>query len=77
LHPLSPQISKGSSSFHTNQRTNNVYRQVADVVTDILKEDGPRGFLRGIGPRVLVHAPSVAISWTVYEGIKHALRTDS
>lgn len=34
-------------------------------------EGGFRGFFRGAGARMLIHAPSVAISWTTYETIKH------
>ena len=71
--PITPML---NGALHTNQRlTNNAVKIVMDVVKDIIKEDGYRGFLRGIGPRVIVHAPSVAISWTVYEGIKHFLST--
>lgn len=36
----------------------------------IYAEEGLRGFARGIVPRMLVHAPSVAISWTAYEAMK-------
>ena len=39
----------------------------------IFAEEGLKGFFRGLGARVLVHAPSVAISWTTYETIKHLL----
>jgi solute carrier family 25 iron transporter 28/37 len=44
--------------------------QTAKVV---FTEEGMKGFFRGLGARVLVHAPSVAISWTTYETIKHLL----
>jgi solute carrier family 25 iron transporter 28/37 len=43
---------------------------VRETVKSILAEEGPAGFLRGIIPRMLVHAPSVAISWTAYEAMK-------
>ena len=39
----------------------------------IMAEEGARGFLRGIVPRMMVHAPSVAISWTAYETMKSLL----
>ena len=42
--------------------------QTAKVV---FAEEGIKGFFRGIIPRVFVHAPSVAISWTTYESIKY------
>ncbi len=41
------------------------------TISTIMKEDGYAGFMRGVVPRMVVHAPSVAISWTVYEGIKN------
>jgi solute carrier family 25 iron transporter 28/37 len=44
-----------------------------EAFQNIFKEAGIRGLWRGVLPRVLVHAPSVAISWTVYEGIKHCM----
>lgn len=34
-------------------------------------EAGFKGFYRGVSARILIHAPSVAISWTTYETIKH------
>lgn len=41
-----------------------------DVAKQILATEGPLGFARGCVPRMLVHAPSVAISWTTYETAK-------
>lgn len=39
----------------------------------IMSEEGLYGFARGVIPRVLVHAPAVAVSWTAYEAVKQAL----
>lgn len=36
-------------------------------------KEGPAAFFRGMIPRMLVHAPSVAISWTAYETMKSFL----
>ncbi|GMH55413.1 hypothetical protein TL16_g01900, partial [Triparma laevis f. inornata] len=36
----------------------------------ILKEDGFMGLFKGMTPRLITHAPAVAISWTTYEGVK-------
>ncbi|GMH95129.1 hypothetical protein TrST_g3257 [Triparma strigata] len=36
----------------------------------ILKEDGFIGLFKGMSPRLITHAPAVAISWTTYEGVK-------
>ena len=44
-----------------------------EAAKQILSEEGVRGFQRGIGPRMMVHAPAVAVSWTAYEAVKQAL----
>jgi hypothetical protein len=36
-------------------------------------KEGPRVFFRGVGARMMVHAPSSAISWATYEWIKGLL----
>lgn len=46
------------------------YKSSSQVVAQIFKESGYSGFFRGMGARMLVHAPSVAISWTAYETFK-------
>jgi hypothetical protein len=40
-----------------------LYTSLSQTVLRIWAEEGWRGFGRGIGPRALYHAPSVAISW--------------
>lgn len=40
------------------------------IAKQIMREEGPMGFTRGIVPRVLQLAPAVAISWTAYETAK-------
>ncbi len=44
-----------------------VYRGVMDAAQQILKNEGPRGFFKGALPKLLVHTPGVAVSWTTYE----------
>lgn len=51
------------------------HRGTFEVISQIFREEGFRGFLRGTVPRVLVHAPAVAISWTAYETMKDLLLT--
>lgn len=46
------------------------YNGLVDAFRSIVREEGYVGLFRGLGPRVLTHTPSVAISWTVYEGMK-------
>ncbi len=49
------------------------FRGMVDTSRRILAEEGCRGFLRGVVPRVMVQAPAVAISWTAYESMKQLL----
>ena len=44
-----------------------------EVIRQVHREEGMRGFMRGMTPRMLLHAPAVAISWTAYETIKELL----
>jgi len=46
------------------------YTTPLEAFRSILQEEGPRGLFRGTLPRVALHAPSVAISWTAYEMAK-------
>jgi solute carrier family 25 iron transporter 28/37 len=46
------------------------YTTPIEAFQSILQEEGPRGLFRGTLPRVALHAPSVAISWTAYEMAK-------
>ncbi|KAF3352201.1 hypothetical protein VdG1_00682 [Verticillium dahliae VDG1] len=36
----------------------------------LLRREGPRGFFKGIGPRVVTTMPSTAICWSAYEASK-------
>ncbi|CAK9052184.1 Mitoferrin (Mitochondrial substrate carrier family protein F) [Durusdinium trenchii] len=49
------------------------YHGLADTMHKIYRDEGWRGFTRGIRPRIMVHAPSVAISWSTYETAKNLL----
>lgn len=51
-----------------------VYSGVLQTCAAVFSEAGLAGFYRGVGARMLSHAPSVAICWTTYETIKHALQ---
>lgn len=39
----------------------------------MIKEEGAKGFAKGVLPRVLSTVPSSAISWSIYETIKRHL----
>jgi len=51
-----------------------VYSGVVQACAAVFNEAGLAGFYRGVGARMLAHAPSVAICWTTYETAKHALQ---
>jgi solute carrier family 25 iron transporter 28/37 len=83
LYGLEPNMSRGyateavSSQFLRPDptaalRTNKLTGAV-QVFFKILKEEGAIGFARGIVPRMMVHSPSVAVSWTAYESMKRLL----
>jgi hypothetical protein len=46
---------------------------MAGAAKAIYREGGLGGFARGLVPRLLVSAPSVAVSWTAYECAKGLL----
>jgi solute carrier family 25 iron transporter 28/37 len=46
---------------------------LVSTVKTIMAEDGLRGFFRGVGARVSLQAPSVAISWATYETVKRMI----
>ena len=45
-----------------------------DVMRDIWRQEGARGFMRGGSARVLYFMPSAAICWTTYETVKRMLK---
>ncbi|GAB5029707.1 mitoferrin-like protein [Nannochloropsis oceanica] len=57
---------------HTRLR----YKGILDAARQIHAAEGVVGFFRGMLPRLLVHTPSVAISWTTYETVKDFLRSN-
>jgi hypothetical protein len=46
------------------------YAGLLDALVQIKAQEGYAGFFRGVYPRLLVHAPSVAVSWTTFEVLK-------
>uniref|UniRef100_A0AAV1VED0 Mitoferrin n=1 Tax=Peronospora matthiolae TaxID=2874970 RepID=A0AAV1VED0_9STRA len=49
------------------------YGGLMDALIQIRTQEGFAGFFRGVYPRLLVHAPSVAVSWTTFEVLKKTL----
>ncbi|CCI44685.1 unnamed protein product [Albugo candida] len=52
------------------------YRGLVDTLIQIGTQEGIGGYFRGVCPRLLLHAPSVAISWTTFEVLKKILDPD-
>lgn len=51
------------------------YENAIHAFRRIWVEEGPAGFFRGVGPRMMAHGPAVGISWTAYEMSKNFLNT--
>lgn len=47
---------------------------ILGMLRHILRQEGVAGLFRGLGPRVLLAAPSAAVSWGTYETIRMCLR---
>jgi solute carrier family 25 (mitochondrial iron transporter), member 28/37 len=64
-----------NGQFSTNIPTSRKYNSMMQTIRRIGSEEGFAAFWKGSFPRMLVQAPSVAISWTAYEfakGVIHA-----
>ena len=72
--PLPPPPSLSSFASHSQVSspftTKTYYTTPIEAFQSIIQEEGIRGLFRGTLPRVALHAPSVAISWTAYEMAK-------
>ena len=53
------------------------YTGTVAVFNEIVAQEGPLAFFRGAWLRMLVHAPSVAVSWTAYDSAKRLLAVNS
>ena len=49
------------------------YKGTISAIFLIFKEEGFRGFTKGVMPRIINQAPSSAISWATYETVKKYL----
>jgi solute carrier family 25 iron transporter 28/37 len=69
-----------TQTFYQDSRNSNVpseptikYQDILSTMKTILREEGPKGFVKGLLPRVIAQAPSSAVSWTAYEMMKKYL----
>mmetsp|Transcript_24193 Transcript_24193/g.68506 ORF Transcript_24193/g.68506 Transcript_24193/m.68506 type:complete len:417 (+) Transcript_24193:241-1491(+) len=67
-----PRAFAGKARLSTAHHHHHVrYSGFFDTAQRIYQTEGAAGFTRGLRPRLMVHAPSVAISWTTYETAKN------
>jgi len=59
--------------LQTQADTGKKYEGLVDAMVTIWKEEGRRGFFRGLPPRIALHSTSAAICWMTYEWMKHCL----
>jgi solute carrier family 25 iron transporter 28/37 len=73
----SPLINSSNPSTPSELAASPRYKSMRQTISRIAKEEGYMAFTKGIIPRILVQAPSVAISWTAYEFAKSILHPDN
>jgi solute carrier family 25 iron transporter 28/37 len=70
-----------SSSTLTSSKSNGgftypfeyVFSKPFQVANVIYKNEGIAGFFKGVRPRMMLHMPSVALSWSTYETVKYMI----
>ncbi|CAI5734011.1 unnamed protein product [Hyaloperonospora brassicae] len=71
--PSSCSASSRSGTHQAGPVLRRQYGGLVDTLLQIRAQEGFAGFFRGVYPRLLVHAPSVAVSWTTFEVLKKTL----
>ena len=61
---------KGNMNVEEPRKIKEGFKSAVQVMRHMIREEGYIGFLRGLTPRMMLHAPAVAISWTTYETVK-------
>lgn len=50
------------------------YRNIFIATKRIFQDEGPKAFIRGLGPRLIQTIPAASITFTIYEKIKKLLK---
>lgn len=53
------------------------WSRLVSVALDTFKNEGPKAFYKGIGPRIMRVAPGQAVTFTVYEYLKKKMEVDT
>lgn len=62
-------IQSSSSQSNTKKAPDGKYKNMFDCIKSIMKNEGYRGFYRGLTPQLLKTAPASAITFCVYETV--------
>lgn len=66
--------SKLKKTCHLIKDKNKIkYIDVKSTIMTMFKEEGVKGFTKGLLPRILGQAPSAAVSWATYDTIQNFL----
>jgi len=57
--------------LQTQSDTGQHYRGMLHTLKKLWREEGRRGYMRGLLPRIALHSTSAAISWATYEYVKY------
>ena len=72
--PTVAKMKKLKKSCHLLKEKNKIkYVDVSSTIRTMFKEEGFKGFTKGLLPRILGQAPSAAVSWATYDTIQNFL----
>eukprot|EP01102_Stenamoeba_stenopodia_P008295 TRINITY_DN2372_c0_g1_i1.p1 TRINITY_DN2372_c0_g1~~TRINITY_DN2372_c0_g1_i1.p1 ORF type:complete len:315 (+),score=52.97 TRINITY_DN2372_c0_g1_i1:38-946(+) len=63
--------------LQTQGDSGKLYQGMTDAVAKIWREEGMRGYLKGIRPRMMFHSMAAAICWCTYEAVKKVMAPTS
>lgn len=70
---LTNPLDVAKTRLQTQHETGKRYSGMVDALKTIWREEGMRGMMMGVKPRVMLHSTSAAIVWAVYEYMKAML----
>lgn len=70
---LTNPLDVAKTRLQTQGDVGKTYKGMIDAMKTIWREEGARGYTRGIGPRMLFHSMSAGLCWSAYEYMKYVL----